>query len=235
MRGACSLHMRRTSAPRIERLHVSSPHCIRLLWLLCACACLAPTLASAQGCGSLDNGFGPFDYRKSPGSLRQMVELYHFNSDVQNLRAGQNGYLGGDLSYTLRAFPNHPRALYLMMKLGKRDGTDRPEGSDYTVGCFFERAVAFTPDDATVRILYGLFLADRKRKTDATEQLETARALVQKDELLATDANLVYNLGLGFYEVGRYPEATEYAKQAAALGFPLDGLQRMLKKAGKWQ
>jgi tetratricopeptide (TPR) repeat protein len=221
---------------RIECTIMPSHRFLRLLpGALAVLAAASFNPARANDCGDLSNGFGPFDYRTASEGTKRMVEMHHFNRDVEYLRAGQNGYIGGDLSYTLRAFPNHPRALYAMLKLTRKTGTEKPEGSWYTMGCFFQRAVAFTPDDATVRVLYGLYLVEKNKKAEAKDELETARALVQKDELLQSDANVIYNLGLGFYEIGRYAEANEYARQAAALGFPLQGLQNMLKRTGKWQ
>lgn len=194
-----------------------------------------PGAAWATGCGSLVNGFGPYDYRTASDGTRKQVELHHFNANVEYLRTGQNGYLGGDIDYVLRAFPNHPRALWAMEKLARRDRSEKPLGANYTAMCYFERAIEFTPDDATVRVLYGLHLVERGKKQQAAEQLQTARALVEKDEMLRTDGNVAYNLGLGFYEVGRYDEAMQYARRADELGFPLTGLQNMLKRSGKWK
>ena len=191
--------------------------------------------ASASGCGSLVNGFGPYDYRTASEGTKKQVELHHFNANVENLRTGQNGYLAGDIDYVLRAFPNHPRALWSMEKLARRDRNERPVGANYTAMCYFERAIEFTPDDAQVRVLYGLHLVERGKKERATEELKTARGLIDKDELLRTDGNIAYNLGLGFYQVGRYDEAIEYAHRADSLGFPLSGLQNMLKRSGKWK
>jgi Tfp pilus assembly protein PilF len=192
------------------------------------------TGAAAQGCGSLVNGFGPYDYRTASQATRRQVELHHFNANVENLRSGQNGYLAGDIDYVLRAFPNHPRALWAMEKLARRDRNEHPLGANWTTACYFRRAVEFQPDDATVRLLYGLHLAERGKKGEAVEELQSAQALIDKDEYLRADANIAYNLGIGFYRVGRYDEAKALALRADELGFPMTGLQNMLKKSGKW-
>jgi tetratricopeptide (TPR) repeat protein len=191
--------------------------------------------AVAQGCGSLVNGFGPFDYRTAGDATRKQVELHHFNANVENLRTGQNGYLAGDIDYVLRAFPNHPRALWSMEKLARRERTEKPLGATQTASCYFHRAIEFQPDDATVRLLFALHLIERGKKPTALEQLQTARGLVEEDVYLRSDGNVAYNLGLGFYQVGHYDEALQYAKRADALGFPMTGLQSMLKRAGKWK
>ena len=54
---------------------------------------------------------------------------------------------GGDLDYTLRAFPNHHVALMAMAKLGEKQKTARPAGAKYGVECYFQRAVSFRGDD----------------------------------------------------------------------------------------
>ena len=76
-------------------------------------------------CGSLQNGYGPHDYRSDKDKL-QIVEQYHMTPKVVNLVAGESGYIGGDLDYTLRAFPNHHVALMAMAKLGEKEKTDKP-------------------------------------------------------------------------------------------------------------
>src|SRR5882672_10328606 len=66
-----------------------------------------------SGCGALPNAYGPFDYRIEHDKLA-IVEAYHFTSQVELLIRGQSGALGADLDYTLRAAPNHHRALVAM-------------------------------------------------------------------------------------------------------------------------
>lgn len=63
------------------------------------------------GCGALQNAFGPFDDRTARGYNLDVVGSYHFTPPVEALIRGASGTIGGDLDYTLRAFPNHHRAL----------------------------------------------------------------------------------------------------------------------------
>src|SRR4051812_47506028 len=77
---------------------------VLLLTLFVSCT------AFAQGCGSLANPYGPFDYRTSKDKL-DIVEGAHFTPDVETLRSGSTGSLGADIDYTLRTSPNHHRAL----------------------------------------------------------------------------------------------------------------------------
>lgn len=63
--------------------------------LLAAFAMVISGMASAfDECGSLENGYGPFDYRTSKQELA-IVDTHHFNSDVEQLRRGISGPIGG--------------------------------------------------------------------------------------------------------------------------------------------
>lgn len=82
------------------------------------------TLASNE-CYGGGQGFGPFDYTDPetarPGKYGQspplhLVEIAHFTPEVEHLVRGKSGAIYGDLDYTLRAFPNHHRALWSMVR-----------------------------------------------------------------------------------------------------------------------
>jgi len=179
-------------------------------------------------CFDFTVGHGPFDYRTAPAKEKQVVEGAHFTRDVEALRRGSTGPVGGDIAYTLRAFPNHPRALYAMMKLGEKLKTERPRGSLFTVACYFARAVRWAPDDGSVRILYGIYLLRNGQRSAAVEQLKAAQ------ELVGDNPNLHYNLGLAYFDLKDYDKALLHAKKAYELGFSLPGLRDKLKQVGKW-
>ena len=186
-------------------------------------------------CGALQFGFGPWDYRRATEYQRTVVESNHFTLEVEQLRAAITGSIAGDISYTLQALPNHPRALWAMVRLSRKQGLEKPTGSKYSVGCWFDRAVRFAPDDGEVHLLFGLWLAEKGERKPATEQLEIARGLIEADPGQKDDSNIAYNFGLGFFAVGRYDDAVAYAKRAKELGFPLDGLERKLRQANRWK
>lgn len=203
----------------------------RLILGAAAVALMAPAV-SAQGvdvCGSLENHFGPFDYRTS-ADKHAIVERFHFTSDVEQLRRGASTYIiGGDISYVLRVFPNHHRALNAMARLSVKEKTQKPRGSSYSVDCWFQRALRFRPDDMMVEMLYGMHLLRSGQAQAAIKHLEIAR----KSGL--RDANLYYNLGLAYVQLKRYDEALDSAHVAYALGFPLPGLRNQLQRAGRWR
>lgn len=201
--------------------------------LLLSAFLIAPQAVQAQGlsggCGSLENAYGPFDYRTQKQQLK-IVEGAHFTSEVESLTRGTtNRTAGGDIDYTLRASPNHHRALMAMMNLARKENRDPPAGSRYSIACWFDRGERFRPDDAMVKVLHGVFLLRSGKKAEAVAKLEEAATLD------SSDANIQYNLGLAYVDVGQYEKALQSAHRAYAAGFPLPGLREKLKRAGKWR
>jgi tetratricopeptide (TPR) repeat protein len=186
--------------------------------------------AATLFCGELNppGQFGPFDYRVAGKDDLYMVEREHFTENIKNLEQGNSDFLGGDISYTLRVFPNHYPALQAMAKLSLREKTTKPQGANFPVECYFERAIRWSPDDGTVRMLYANYLTKFKRSDDALEQYQVALRLQPKN------ANLNYNIGLLYLKKKNYEQSVVYAKKAYGLGFPLSGLRNKLKRAGKW-
>lgn len=204
---------------------------MKALFSICALSMLFVS-AMAHGasyCGELANAYGPFDYRKSEFAPNlYLVESAHFTPSVEKLIKGNAGTLGGDLDYTLRAFPNHPRALASMARYALRSKTTQVSGLKYSFECYFDRAIRFRPDDPAVRMIYGVFLSKRGRIDDALDQLTEAVNL-QPD-----NGTINYNLGLVYFEKKDYENALLYAKKASALDFPLPGLKNKLTEIGKW-
>lgn len=202
--------------------------------LLAALAVALPLAASAQApqpsqCGELSNGFGPFDYRTNRGADLANVEGSHFSPVVEALIRGIGGYIGADLDYVLRAFPNHHRALLAMSRLTEKEKTEKPRGARYVLECYYERAARFAPDDSMVPMLYADLLIKRSRPDEARNQL--ARAL----QLARDNPFTHYNLGLIFFELKDYDQSLAQAHRASALGMARPDLRDKLKAAGKWR
>lgn len=185
-------------------------------------------LADGEDCGDLKNAYGPYDYRTISPTPLHLVESAHFTPNVERLVAGQSGYLGGDLDYTLRAIPNHPRAIVSMANLAFRDKKDPPKGSRYTVHCWFDRAIRLAPDDPKIRTAHGYYLSRKGKYQEAVDAFRYAL------ELGADDGNTHYNLGLAHFNLKQYEEAMQQAELAELRGFPLQGLKNKLKAVGKW-
>jgi tetratricopeptide (TPR) repeat protein len=188
------------------------------------------SVQAANFCGELKNAFGPFDYRKRAEFAAQfdLVEGAHFTSDVENGIKGNTSTIGGDLDYTLRAIPNHHRALASLARYAVRTKEVKLAHATYPVACYFERAVRMAPDDGDVRAEYGNYLFALGESEKAFEMYKDAVAMAPDN------ATFNYNLGLAYLKAKNYEQANTYAHKAYALGFPLPGLKNMLTAAGKW-
>jgi tetratricopeptide (TPR) repeat protein len=195
-----------------------------------ALALVASKSLAFEACGELKNPFGPFDYRIARPEDKDVVERRHFTPRVEHLVQGQTvTHPGGDIEYTLRVFPNHPRALFAMVRLGEKENRDKPIGSPYTISCWFDRAIRFTPNDGSVRLVFGIYLSRKGRNREAIEQLQAAQ------KLGGDPANVHYNLGLAYFDLKEYEKSLEHAAAAYDLGFPLAGLRNKLRQVGKWR
>lgn len=196
-------------------------------WLLLMFASAAH--GQAPACGTLENHYGPFDYRTQRDKL-QIVEKYHFTPSVESLRAGASTTrLAGDISYLLATSPNHHRGLVTLMRLAEKEKSPQPQHMRYSVECYFDRAIRFQSDDTTVRMLYAQYLHKQKRTPEAMAQLQFAA------ELAKNNGFTNYNIGMVYFEMGQYDLALTQAHKARALGFDQPELAQMLAAKGKWK
>lgn len=199
-----------------------------ILYATLAATIAMPTMTHAAAfCGTLDNHYGPFDYRTEKARL-PIVENAHFTEEVEKGIRGSSDELGADLDYTLRVFPNHHRALGTLAQVALRDKTLQLVKAKYPVECYFLRAQQFANDDASVRSIYGSYLY-RLGKYD--------KALTVYREAIALEpdsAIINYNIGLAYLKKNDFVHANEHAHKAYEQGYPLPGLRNQLIKAGKW-
>ncbi len=199
----------------------------RLVVLSALLAASAGALAKPY-CGELANAFGPFDYRTPDPDQLYLVEMAHFTEEVQQGVKGNTGTLGQDLDYTLRAFPNHTKALAALSRAALRQRTLQLPGARYAVECYFERAVRFQPDDGLAWGAYGQYVYALGENARALPMLKKAA------ELVPDNPAVNYNAGIAYFNAKNYELAVQHAKKAYQLGFPLPGLRKMLVDAGKW-
>jgi hypothetical protein len=227
----------------VTHVNCKSGFVILVVGLLSSMFSASPAVAQvdASFCGPLDNGFGPFDYRpdRDPPTVGTgdhtyklgLVEGAHFTKDVELLIRGHRSGVdpGGDIDYTLRAFPNHHPALMAVMRYGEKKASQKPAGLKYVVECYFERAIRFRSDDAIVRMIYATYLAKNKRTPEAIAQLELATRIA------GDNAFTHYNIGLVYFDLKMYDKALVQAHRAMNLGFARTQLREQLESAGQWQ
>lgn len=186
---------------------------------------------NGRPCTGEHQGFGPFDYT-NPQQVKKhlpIVEAYHFTPEVESLQAGKSGHVIGDLDYTLRAFPNHHRALFALIRLASDPSLRSRKGMGQITTppeCYLQRAERFQPKDSAVQVLYGLYLHRLGKLEDAESHYRTAIRLEPRS------SEAYYNLGLLLVDEERYVEAGPIARKAYELGYPLAGLRKRLADAG---
>ena len=205
--------------------------------------------AHAQDCGfpgDEPGRFGPRNYNDpSLDKERFLVEGAHFTQYVEEMalygfsasranstEAEGQGLVGGNIDYTLYAFPNHVRALHAMgvWQLKQRKASPMQyermlrETRLRTAECYFERAIMYVPNDGMVHAVYGAFL----HKAGALQKAVTEyqRAI----ELMPDNPEPHYNLGLLYVDLKDYPKAREQAAIAYGAGYPLQGLKQKLAR-----
>lgn len=196
-------------------------------------------VAQGMGCGGLANNYGPYDYREYKEvpqidpvtkvmSPLQMVEGAHFIDTCEALVKCKRGTIGSDIDYTLRAFPNHHRALVAMMLYGQRTNRDQPPDALYTVDCYFKRALAWKSDDVIVRLLYAGYLNGKGKPAPAKEQLEAA------SKLTGDNAFSVYNVGMVALDLNQVDMAVDAARRAYGAGMTHPVLRQRLIAINRW-
>ena len=211
----------------MKTLHDAHRSVQRLLVAGCMVGLAAGALAQGavpHPCGELANAYGPFDYRTQQNMLG-IVDAHHFKADVERFSHPTIPNFG-DLDYTLRASPNHHRALISLARFGE---TKAPVlGNARSVECYFDRAMRFAPNDMVVRMIYASLLIRTARGPEALKQIDYV-AQSAKDNPYTH-----YNLGLLYLEMKQHGKALEHAHAAMQLGLPRTELRDALKKAGKW-
>jgi tetratricopeptide (TPR) repeat protein len=181
-------------------------------------------------CAGKAQGYGPYDYTKRDDFRNNLhlVESAHFHPSTEMLRSTKrSSAMYGDLDYTLRAFPNHHRALNTLIRFlstnvdYRRTKLSPPE-------CYFLRALNFAPNDSTTHMLYGIYLYKVQAYDLALKSYKTA------EKSTPSNAQLQYNLGLVYIALEDYAEAKNYAVKAYAQNFPFQGLKNKLKKLDVW-
>lgn len=151
------------------------------------------------------------------------VERHHLPQAREKARWKNPSYAWTDVNFILRHFPNHPDALMLAIDLSFKSNDMRH------VKELFEKAVLFDPEPAAPWVIYGLFYHRHGQLSEAVKRY--LEALKRDPDL----AEAHYNLGLAYFKLKQYEAANQAAQKAYALGYPLPGLRRQLKRVDKWQ
>ena len=216
---------------------------MRIIFCGMLCFCLLANIAGAAGatkagwvgydlkgvpCSGKSMAYGPYDYinPKHKSLKLPIVETYHFTKEME-AAAGENIRMGGEIGYTLRAFPNHHRALYAIIRHQLRFGEQVYLEGRTPAECYFQRAAAFSPRDIKVYQLYAYYLTKKGQDAIAIKQYEMAL-------LVKPQGHLHYQLGKAYFKTKQYDNAVKHAKLAIERGFKKRDLKKQLQSVGKW-
>lgn len=187
------------------------------LALLC---CLPVSKLLAQ-----DHDFYDFYGRdgKTPREgLRGSVETHHLYKGIKDLYTGHLEYAKGEFEFILAYFPNHPRALILMVDTMFR------MRQPYVVEEHIRRALNLYPGNASTQMIYGVYL---QRAGKLTEAVQAHLRAIQLDP---DYVDAYYNLGLVYLDLKKNDKANWYAQKAYAMGVKVPGLRTRLEKVKAW-
>lgn len=177
-------------------------------------------------------GYGPYDYLQRGNLTKELflVETAHFTPPVENLVHGSSAATPEhDLDYTLRAWPNHHRALLSIIKYQINIQKKLMPGKLGTPPeCYLQRAIKFSPEDAVSYSLYGYYLRKMERLVDAVKYYENALALDSENPKIA------YAFSLLLIDLKRYEDAVKYAKIAYQNKQTPKGLMKKLQNLRVW-
>jgi len=182
-------------------------------------------------CAGEHMNYGPYDYANAEHRATKLaiVESYHFTREVRQLLKGKSGSVIGDLAYTLRAFPNHYKALSALTYYRVIDIENKIRPVTPSVECYFQRAINFVPADATVHILYAIYL--KKINKVNLAEVEYKKAI----ELVPEKLKFRYMYGLFLVKQKKYNAAKEQAEIIYNKNYPETKLKTKLHSVGYWE
>lgn len=189
---------------------------------------------SGKACEGKPQGFGPYDY--SNASLRAtklpIVEEYHFTPQIQRLKQGKTGHLLDDIDYTLRAFPNHYKALtaltYYASIFQLEIKQNNKRAVKPAVECYFQKAINFARKDATLEMIYAVFLK-KSNKNELADQ-HYLRAI----QLSPKNLRFRYMYGLFLVDLKKMDQAKIQAEFIYSKEYPKQKLKEKLIASGNW-
>lgn len=185
---------------------------------------------SGKPCVGSSGVYGPFDYTTKHKHTKELflVESAHFTTEVESLVRGNTTTLPyGDIAYTLRAWPNHHRALNAISRYNLRLKRQK-KTIKIPAECWFKRAISFSPSDATIYMLFGIYLHNSAKHKMAENNYNISL------QLNPDNIQTHYNLGLLLVDRKRYVEAKKHAQFVYGNNYPLPGLKNKLADAGYW-
>ncbi len=150
-----------------------------------------------------------FDHDDEPLAAGQldMIDNAHTRKAIRWIREGRYRDAIADLHFVLIRWPNHPKALMILMSVSSLSG------SPMLPRAYFEKALSLYPQHAITHAQYGKFLVEVGETDAGITKLKYA---VEKDPSLT--AGYVW-LAEAYAKKGDRVRAGEAAKRAKELGY----------------
>jgi len=156
---------------------------------------------------------------------------------IREEQIGGQQLVAGNLDYTLRAIPNHARALYAMgmwqlrlREISMQDFLNTKISWEFkSAECYFKRAIMFMPEDGQVHLAFAMF---RHKQGHPESALESYQEAIQ---LMPNSSSAHYSIGLLYIQRKDFASARKHAWKAYELGYPLPGLRNALQRRGEWR
>ena len=232
----------RSRHPRLPDLDASALALVGSMALAMGLAMgLACAPAVAEECGPvpLPGAAGPYDYVDSKYSWNlNDINLNHWVPAQRELQDNRLQWALYQLNYLLIRVPNHYPALFELGRIQQQypgvvynpasAGKDEVLEFPPTPECYFNRAFRYRPNDATLRMLYGMYYHKTGKLKDALAEYRRAESMDPES------SEVQYNLGLLYFDLKDYESSRQHAQKAYDRGYPLAGLRKKLTAAGHW-
>jgi tetratricopeptide (TPR) repeat protein len=200
-------------------------HCAWVCWLIGLAIGVLGATALAAGADVNYNAANDYYQAVAGGSGRQIaVESLHLGPGEEHLRKREYPQAAADFIFVLNIFPNHPRALPLMIEVCEQWKSLQCKPDEY-----LDKAIAINPNIAATYVIQGVYLYRKNKYPQSIQSFEQALAIDPNSKTTH------YNLGLAYLETKQYDLANEHAQRAYALGASLPGLRNKLERVGKWK
>ena len=174
--------------------------------------------------------YGPYDY-VTERDRSYIVEQYHFGPESENLVKPMQDNFPGDFDYTLRAIPNHHRALLTItryqIELNKK--IKKTQKLLSPVECYFQRAINFSPSDAATQSLYANYLHKIGENQKSDQWYKKAV------NLSPDNAKILYSYGLFLIDTNELEQAYKIALEAYKDPKTPPKLKEILIEKGQWK
>jgi Tfp pilus assembly protein PilF len=162
-------------------------------------------------------------YQSQSSTLLENTEKFHLQQALHKLEQQDHEHAWSELAFVLHYFPNHPRALALLCELSlKMEQSSRATR-------YLERAIQLYPEEAATYGLFGQFLMQNAKYTDAVAQFKKAILL---DNL---NSNYHYQLSLAYLALQNYALANKEAQLAQFKGHDIAPLKEKLLSVDAWK